>query len=248
MPTRVFLLGVPLDPLTEESAVARIRELLDSNAQRHVMTPNAEMLVEASRNPAFRALLNRTALNLPDSTGVVWAARRTGQRLPARVTGVDAVTRLCAGLGSAHPVFLLGAAEGVAEKAAAELKKRNPMLVIAGAYAGSPREEDARVIIDRINAAKPHLLLVAYGAPGQDLWIDRHLYELPSVRVAIGVGGTLDFIAGTVKRAPVFVRKLGWEWLWRLVLEPRRWRRILRATVVFPWLVVRGQRSVASDR
>lgn len=239
MSSRVALLGVPIDPVTEESVVARIRAFLGSSKQHHVMTPNAEMLVEAYRNPPFRELLQRTDLNLPDSIGLVKAARRTGQHLPARVTGVDTVTRLCGELGPEHPVFLLGAADGVAEKAAAELKKRNPQLVIAGTYAGSPREEDARVITDRINLAKPHLLLVAYGAPAQDLWIDRHLSDLPSVRVAMGIGGTFDFIAGTVKRAPAVFRRLGLEWLWRLMLEPRRWRRIVRATIVFPWLMLR---------
>lgn len=246
MSNRVLLLGVPLDPVTEESAVDRILAFLASPAQHHVMTPNAEMLVEAQCNQAFHQLLQRTSLNLPDSVSLLWAARRTGQHLPARVTGVDTVVRLCGVLGPEHPVFLLGSAPGVAERAAAELSRRNPRLVIAGTYAGSPREEHVNDVISRISAARPHLLLVAYGAPAQDLWIDRHLSALPSVRVAMGIGGTFDFLAGTVKRAPQLLRRLGLEWLWRLVREPWRWRRIVRATIVFPWLVVRSQPPVVT--
>lgn len=246
--SRVLLLGVPIDPMTGEEAVRRIRAFLEEPRQCHVMTPNAEMLVEARRNPAFHALLRRTALNLPDSVGLLYAARWTGQHLPERVTGVDTVTKLLAALDAKHPVFLLGAAPGIAEKAAAELRRHNPQLVIAGTHAGSPSPADAPAILERIRAAKPHLLLVAYGAPRQDLWIDAHRAQMPSVRVAMGVGGTLDFLAGTQKRAPRVFQKLGLEWLWRLVKEPRRWKRILIATLVFPWMMLRHRRHATAPR
>lgn len=242
----VTILGVRIDPPTRAEAVERLLGYLRGTEQRHVMTPNSEMLVEARRNPDFRALLNRADLNIPDSTGLLWAARVTGQRLPERVTGVDTVTDLCARLADEQPVFFLGAEEGVAEKAAAELKRRNPRLRIAGTYAGSPRPEDAAEIIGLINASGARLLLVAYGAPKQDEWIDRHLKDLPSVRVAMGVGGTFDFLAGVQVRAPEVFQRLGLEWGWRLLREPKRLPRILRATVVFPLLVlVSGRRAAA---
>lgn len=236
--SRIPLLGVPLDALTLEESLLRIRMLLEEPAPHHVTTPNSEMLVEATRNPAFHALLNTTALNLPDSTGLLWMARWTGQKLPERVTGVDTVIALCRGLPTEHPVFLLGAAPGVAERAAEKLIEMNPRLTVAGCFAGSPREEDAPEIVARINAARPHLLLVAYGAPAQDFWIAQHLKDLPSVRVAMGIGGTFDFLAGTRKRAPLLMQRLGLEWLWRLVQEPRRIKRILNAVFVFPILVL----------
>jgi N-acetylglucosaminyldiphosphoundecaprenol N-acetyl-beta-D-mannosaminyltransferase len=166
-------------------------------------------------------------------------ARWTGQFLPQRVTGVDTVTALLNDLGPEHPVFLLGGAPGIAERAAAELTKRNPRLVITGTDGGSSAENDASRIITKINAAKPHLLLVAFGAPAQDLWIDHHLKDMPSVRVAMGIGGTLDFIAGTQKRAPHCMQSVGLEWLWRFVRQPSRWMRIVNAVIVFPWLVLR---------
>jgi len=237
--SRVRLLGIPLDPVTSGEATTRLREMLSTPGQWHVMTPNSEMLVEASKNERFRALLNRTALNLPDSIGLLWAARLTGQHLPERVTGVDAVTGLCAELSADHRVFLLGARPGVAEAAANALQRRNPHLRIVGTYAGSPHAEDATEILQKIALAEPHLLLVAYGAPAQDLWIDRYMRDLPCVRVAIGVGGTFDFLAGERKRAPKLMQECGLEWLWRLVQEPSRWKRIWTAVIVFPWLCLR---------
>ncbi len=235
---RILLLGIPLDPLTQAEAVKRITAFLHSATQHHIATPNSEMLVEASRNPAFKEILNQTSLNLPDSAGLLWAAKQTGQRLPERVTGIDTVIALCRQLDGTTPIFLLGAADGVAKRAAEKLQSLNPALVIAGTYAGSPKAEEAEAIVQRINASEAKLLLVAYGAPAQDVWIHAHLAEMPCVRVAMGIGGTFDFLAGTRKRAPRVLQRLGLEWLWRLLIEPSRLPRILTATVVFPWKVV----------
>lgn len=235
--SRITLLGVPIDAVTMSEAVSRIRELLNGG-KHHVATPNSEMLVRAQSDAAFRSLLHSTDLNVPDSAGLLWAAKRTGQHLPERVAGVDLVTQLCGELSSDHPVYFLGAADGVAEQAARALLKKNPSLTVAGTYAGSPQREDAASIIQRINDSGAHLLLVAYGAPQQDMWINQHLLNLTSVRVAIGVGGTFDFLAGTIKRAPLWMRRAQLEWLWRLLLQPKRIGRILTATVVFPLLVL----------
>lgn len=226
------VLGVGIDVLTLDEAVSRMLGFLEGKEAKHVVTPNNEMLVEACRNPAFRKVLDNADLAIPDSTGVAWACKT--QRVP----GVDAFTALCRALPAQHSVFLLGGAEGVAEKAAETLTKLNSSLRIAGTHAGSPRREEAHEIVDLINKVAPSLLLVAYGAPAQDLWIAEHLHLMPSVRVAAGVGGTLDFLAGTKKRAPALLRSAGLEWLWRLCIEPSRLPRILRATVVFPFLVL----------
>jgi N-acetylglucosaminyldiphosphoundecaprenol N-acetyl-beta-D-mannosaminyltransferase len=122
---------------------------------------------------------------------------------------------------------LLGAAEGVAAEAAAIFQKRNPNLIIAGTYSGSPAESENAAIVEMINASRADVLLVAYGAPKQDKWIFRNRDALETVRVAIGVGGSLDFVTGKSTRAPVWVQKFGLEWLHRLILEPWRWRRML---------------------
>lgn len=240
---RIRLLGVPIDALTKDEALRRLRSYLGDGGRHHVMTPNSEMLVEASRNEPFRALLNRTDLNVPDSQGLLYMARATGQRLPERVTGVDTVIAFCTTLGPDVPVFFLGGAPGVAEKAASVLKKNNPGLNVAGTFAGSPAESDAAEILQIIGASGAQVLFVAYGAPKQDMWIDRYLPALPSVRLAMGVGGTFDFIAGVQVRAPVAFRKLGLEWLWRVLKEPKRMRRIITAVIVFPLLVLRYGRG-----
>ena len=250
MSSRISLLGVPIDAVTMGEAVGMLQSFLreggahpisaphGATVGRHVMTPNNEMLVEATTNPPFADALRKSALNLPDSQGLLFAARLKGQRLPERVTGVDTVQALCQSLDETHPVFLLGAAPGVAEKAAAVLQSTNPHLTVAGTFSGNPKAEYTDDILRGINASQPHLLLVAFGAPKQDLWIAEHLSKMPSVRVAMGVGGTFDFLAGVRKRAPAFIRSIGLEWLWRFVQEPSRWRRMWRAVVVFPWLVL----------
>lgn len=233
---RVTILKVPIDPLTRTQAVERIKAMLDAPRSQQVITVNSEMFVESERNPSFKTLLQGSDLNLPDGTGLLWAAAFTNQKIPERVTGVDTVQKLCSMLGPEHPVFLLGAGEGVAKKAAEVLRLRNPHLKIVGTFAGSPKDSDATAIIGRINESKPHLLLVAYGSPHQEQWIAKHLHELPTLRIAMGVGGTFDFLTGVQKRAPKFLQGMGLEWAWRLLHDPRRIGRIFNAVVVFPLL------------
>lgn len=240
---RIFLLGIPIDVVNFREGLRRIQDMVGGRTQCHVMTSNSEMLVESVRNPVFREILQHTALNLPDSIGLVWMARFTGQKIPERVAGVDMIEQLCGELGSDTRVFLLGGGVGVGGRAAEFLRTQNASLNIVGVHTGSPRDEDAEDILRRVNAAKPHLLLVAFGAPKQDLWIAKYLSRMPSVRVAMGVGGTFDYFAGVQKRAPRFLQCIGLEWLWRLIREPKRFMRIWNAVVVFPWLVVRYGRE-----
>ena len=170
---------------------------------------------------------------------------------PVRITGTDTLLRLCSSASRICPperIFLLGAAPGVAEKAAEKLKEKNHLLKEIGTFSGSPRIEDEEEIIAKINAFQPTLLFVAFGAPAQELWIARNLPKLKTVKVAMGVGGAFDFISGKRKRAPKFMQKIGCEWLWRLVLEPKRFRRILNAVIVFPFLIITQQLACVSDR
>lgn len=238
----VSILGVRVDAVTLSEARDRILALRSPEGRFHVMTPNPEMLVAARRNPEFLCLLNSSDLNVPDGAGLLWAARRQGRNLPERVTGIDLVTAI-ASSPDAPLLFLLGAAPGVAEKAATVLKKRNPALRIAGTFSGSPRVEDEPSIVAMINASGAEMLLVAYGAPRQDMWIRRNFPKLTSVKVAMGIGGTFDFLAGVRSRAPQAFRSLGLEWLWRLLQEPTRFRRIMNAVVVFPFLILTERQS-----
>ena len=233
----VSILGVRIHAVTLLQARDMMMHMVQSGLQHHVMTPNPEMLVVAHRDPHFRALLNSSSLNVPDGAGILWAARRQGEKLPERVTGIDLLSSVLA-LPEVPPVYLLGAAPGVAEKAADILRQRNPSLHIAGTYSGSPSAYEEKHITEQIHASGARILFVAYGAPHQDFWIQRNLPNMPLVCVAMGIGGAFDFLAGIRTRAPKTFQKLGLEWLWRLFQEPRRFKRILRAVVVFPILVL----------
>lgn len=237
MPERILILGVPVDAVTLPTAVRQAKEFLASSRPHHIMTPNPEMLVEAKRNPTFRNVLLLSDLNIPDGAGLLWAARRLRTPLPERVAGTDLLSALCLEpkIGS---VFLLGAKPGVAERAAQVLKTKNPGLQIAGTFSGSPAADEARGITERINASGARILFVAYGSPAQDLWIHRHLPSMPQIRIAMGVGGAFDFLAGVRSRAPQWMRSLYLEWLWRLTKEPRRLKRIATAVIVFPWMIL----------
>lgn len=242
MKNRVSILGVPVDCVTLTEARDRVLAMSVSGTH-HVMTPNPEMLVEAHHNPAFKTLLQSSDLNIPDGAGLLWAARRAGETLPERVTGVDLLSAVTSVVGCPS-VFLLGAAEGVAEAAADHLRRKNPSLHIAGTYAGSPHENEEQMIVAKINASGASILFVAYGAPQQDMWIRRNFPKMTSVHVAMGIGGAFDFLAGKRTRAPQALRSFGLEWLWRLIQEPTRIGRIFTAVVVFPYLVLTQSKSV----
>ncbi len=241
---RVFILGVPVDDVTEEEACTFAERCLANGGVHQFATVNPEFIMAAQHNAAFMHVLQHTALNVPDGIGVLWAARRKGAPLRARVAGVDLMVRLCAlAAQRGWRVFLLGAQPGVAARAAALLRERYPSLRVCGTFAGSPRPEEATEIVQYIRAAAPHLLFVAYGAPAQDLWLATYLPLLQTPEqglIGMGVGGAFDFIAGVQRRAPKWVQRIGLEWFYRLVRQPWRWRR-QRALVHFVWRVLREE-------
>jgi N-acetylglucosaminyldiphosphoundecaprenol N-acetyl-beta-D-mannosaminyltransferase len=235
---QVSILGIPVDDVTYDEALARMGEFVSDGRPHQVVTVNPEFIMTAQDDLDFRQILRQSHLNLPDGQGLIWAAQLLGAPLRERVTGVDTVLRL-AELSSqnGYSIYLLGAAEGVAAAAARQLQNRFPELRIAGTYVGSPAPDEEDQIVARIQDVDPDLLFVAYGAPRQEKWISRNLARL-SVAVAIGVGGTFDFISGEANRAPTWVQRLGMEWLHRLAHQPWRWRRML-ALPRFGLLVLR---------
>lgn len=233
-PEAVSVLGVRVDRVSQTEALHRIMEII---AQRRAsentlpcqqwITVNPEFVMAAQHNPDFRRAINAAALVVADGIGVVWATRYLKAPTPERITGVDTLVELakrCATSG--YRLYLLGAAPGIAEEAAARLQELAPGLQIAGTYAGSPAPAEEGEIIERVRVAQADILCVAYGAPAQDLWIYRNLSRLP-VALAVGVGGAYDFISGRQQRAPRLMQRLGIEWLYRLYREPWRWRRML---------------------
>lgn len=237
---RIDILGVPIDAITKEQALVRVRAFLRAGGQYHVTTTNPEMVLEAQSNAPFMEVLASANLSVPDGTGILWAAKRLGTSLPERVTGTDLMIAICEAFDIGG-IFLLGAAPGVAERIVNMLHWKQWQLKIVGTHAGSPSPAEEDGIVAKINAAKPCILFVAYGAPAQELWIARNLRRMPSVKVAMGVGGAFDLISGLRQRAPKWMQVMGLEWLYRLVQEPIRFPRIWKATVVFPLVFLRRQ-------
>jgi N-acetylglucosaminyldiphosphoundecaprenol N-acetyl-beta-D-mannosaminyltransferase len=236
---QIYVLGVALDNLSENEALEQVANFVATGEPHHIVTVNPEFVMEAQRNRAFRRVLAVADMATPDGFGLLLAARLRRQRLRQRITGVTLTERIAALAAERKwSLFLLGAAPGVAERAAATLQHTHPTLHIAGCYAGSPRTVDEPDIRARITTAKPTVLLVAYGHPAQELWIARNQPFL-QIPVAIGVGGVFDYLAGVTPRAPAWMRRFGLEWLYRLICQPQRWRRILVAVPLFLWAVLR---------
>lgn len=241
----VQILGVRVDAVTYTETLDIIQQWIAQRGPHQIATANPEFVMAAQSDSAFRHALQAADLCVADGIGLLWAARRLGRRLPERVTGSDLVPRVAeTATARGWRLFLLGAAPGVADRAARQLEQRNPGLRVAGVYAGSPAEAEAPAIVQRVQQAAPDVLFVAYGAPAQDLWIARHRDQL-AVPVMMGVGGAFDHIAGVQRRAPAWVQRIQLEWLFRLVTQPWRWRRQL-ALPRFVWGVLRQSRQESS--
>ncbi len=203
----------------------RIGELVEAGGHHLVATVNPEFIMRANRDDAFARVLDSADLCLADGAGVVWAARRQGCKMSGPVTGTDMILPLagmCAARG--FRLFLLGAAPGVAVELASKLRAEHPRLEVA-AHAGSPDRAGDDEALNLIRAHRTQVLLVAFGAPKQELWIDR-LKDRLDIAVGIGVGGAFDYLTGRVRRAPRWMRKAGLEWLFRLAHQPWRARRM----------------------
>ena len=245
-PPNIEIAGVRIDPVDMDDALARIRQAIDAPGLLQVTTVNLDFLVRAQTNSHLRLAFRRSRLNLPDGAPVVWLGRLLGKRVPERVAGADLVPRLARDASaSGARLFLLGGEGGAAQAAAARLLSDYPGLRITGCLE-PPRavldEMDDDGIIATIRDAGADILLVAFGHPKQDLWIDRNRDRLP-VSVAIGVGCVFDLLAGRQLRAPSWMQKTGLEWLYRLREEPGRlagryttdlgWLPLIAAKVLF---------------
>ena len=256
---RVFFGQAPVDAVTMEQASRwLLREMQDSHVMgprepSQVMGPNAFLETLAAKNPSFAKALQRSDLCLPDGMSVVWGARLLGKRIPERVPGGEFMEQMCA-LCAAHglTVYFLGGLPGAAVGAAKSLQERYPKLRIAGTDcppAGFEQDEAQNECVRaRIIAARPDLLCVALGAPKQEIWM---LDECPSLPIgaAMSVGAAFDTQAGLRKRAPAWTHNIGAEWLYRLVMEPRRlWKRYLIGNVEFAAITVKQWMSERKQR
>ncbi|ALJ01612.1 acetyl-mannosamine transferase [Rufibacter tibetensis] len=203
-----------------------IDSMIVNNQKTYVVTPNLDHIVKLEQDPDFVRCYDQAGLVLADGNPLVWASKVLGTPLKALVTGSDLFPSLCRHAANrGFRLFFLGGLEGVAQKAADELKKKFPGLNVVGVYSPpfgfDKNQQENRKIVEMINAVKPHILFVGVGAPKQEKWMYNNIAQL-DINVALGIGASFDFEAGSIKRAPKVFRQVGMEWFWRFANEPKR--------------------------
>ncbi|MDD4601184.1 N-acetylglucosaminyldiphosphoundecaprenol N-acetyl-beta-D-mannosaminyltransferase [bioreactor metagenome] len=227
MQKKISVLDVMIDAVTMSEAVSILEQYMSEPKAHLIATANAEMVMMAQQDKELAEVLRAADLIVPDGAGVVWAARYNGLHMPERVAGYDLVQQfLAAGAKKDYRFFLLGGAPGVAEKAKAAAEFRYPGVQIVGTQNGFFTKDNEKELLDRVNASGANVLLAALGIPRQEKWLYKNMREL-NISLAIGVGGTFDVMAGTVKRAPLWMQQANLEWLFRLVRQPQRALRML---------------------
>lgn len=221
----INVMGLKVHNVSMHQALEAMDELVKDKKAHLVVTLGVEMVMKAEKDREFFEIINQASLVVPDSVGILWAAKKMGSPLKQRVPGIDLI-HSAARENQKYPwkIFFLGAAPGVAEKAARKLEELYPGFSVAGVHHGY--FEDDGEVIDKINKCNPDVLFIAMGSPTQEKWFVRNRDKLKEV-VAIGVGGSFDVISGRLKRAPPIFRKLGLEWFYRLITQPSRIKRML---------------------
>lgn len=229
------ILGVGIDVITKKEAISQIADLLKSENQHYVVTVNPEFIVAAKKNKDFQEVLNKASLAVCDGIGLVLASLGKLKR----VTGVELSEEILSGKIESAKVFLLG---GTGESAKLVMDKN--LKIVAGAETGGIVNtsnwllDNNEIILKKIIASGANILLVGFGQVKQEMWISHNLNKLPNIKVAIGVGGTFDYLSGNIKRAPKILRLIGLEWLFRFFTQPERAGRIFNATFKFIILVI----------
>ncbi len=222
MRNTVNVLGVNVDKVTFNEALELAENMAKTEGVSKIFTPNPEIIMSAKEDAAMCEILNSADLCTADGIGVVYGAKILGDPVPERVAGFDLTCALLERLSKTEVgVFLFGAKPGVAEEAKKRLEEKYPGIVVSGTRNGYFKEEDEKAIVEEINNSGAKLLLVCLGAPKQEKWIAKHQDNL-KVNLCMGVGGTLDVLAGTAKRAPEIFIRLNLEWAYRLLKNPSR--------------------------
>jgi N-acetylglucosaminyldiphosphoundecaprenol N-acetyl-beta-D-mannosaminyltransferase len=240
----IRLLGMRIDRVTMDEALSLIEGYIRAGTPHHIVTADASMVMTYNEDAEFARIVDASDLVTPDGAGILWATRRLGTPVTAKVSGVDLAARCCAlSAEKGWRIFFFGAGPGVAEEARARMLARHPGAQIVGVRDGFFKPEDEGGIVEEIRAAQPDILLAALGIPKQEKFIARHREAL-GVPVSIGVGGTLDVFSGAVKRAPVWMQNVGLEWLYRVASNPNK-RRMSKLKVLprFALMTLRAEKS-----
>lgn len=251
---RINIAGVEIDRYSfDEVVVQIINHALSANSSEYVVTPNAQHIVSLQQDRLFREIYSNAFLVVPDGVSLLWAAKFLGTPLNDRVNGTDLFEKLCEISAQHHlKIFLLGGRPGAADQASAVLQSRYPGLQIVGTHCPPYGFETDQGSCDHINAAikaaEPDILFVGLGAPKQEKWVYLNYKEL-GVPVSLGIGVSFELVANMVKRAPINMQKAGLEWVFRLVVEPRRlWQRYILGNPQFIWLVLQQKLGLFSQK
>lgn len=246
------ILGVKIDLVNKVEALKKVSDFLNSNKQFKIFTPNPEMIVDANKDRYFKNVLNSGNLNICDGFGLSFFSRTQ------RIAGTDFMIEICKlASKNGNKIFLLGSGnEDVIKKTVEKLQKTIQNLNIVGFYHGDNvtieqyennvtnlkySKEKNDQLIQKINKTNAQILFVAFGHNKQEKWIYENLSKIPSIKIAMGVGGAFDYISCFKKRAPKLIRQIGLEWLFRLFLEPKRIKRIFKAVIIFPYLILKNK-------
>ena len=228
---RIDVLGVEFDDMDIVEAVELAMGFMEERRCAYAVTPNPEIVLACRKNRKLAAAVRSADMVLADGVGVIYASRILGMPIKNRLPGIDFASALMARMSECgKKVFLLGAKAGVAELAAERLTERYPGLDVCGVNDGYVAQEDNELVLEKINSQSPDLILVCLGAPKQEIWMKNNA-ELLNAGLMIGLGGALDVYAGVVERAPRKWRSMGLEWLYRLIKEPRRIKRMIFAAL-----------------
>lgn len=246
---RLVVLDVGFLSISVEKTLELFEQVISSGGKESVSFINADCINISYHDAGYRDILNNQSLVLPDGAGISIACRMIGERLVENLNGTDLLPHICQrAVEKGHSIFLLGAAEQVAARMKVNLERAWPGLNVCGeqhGYFDPDTELDA--VIDKINAAQPNIVLVAFGAPRQEKWIHEHRDRI-NANLLLGVGGLFDFFSGDKKRAPLWMRERGLEWMYRLYLEPGRlWRRYIVGNPVFIYRMLRWTRKYKSQ-
>ena len=233
MSGKLSILGVEVDKITKKEALEKFVELMDGEGRSLIVTPNPEIILSAEKDPQLKDLLNNAAMAIPDGISLVIVSKQLGQPLEERVTGIDfthSALEWCAANG--RKVYFLGSKPGIAEKAAENMMTEIPGLQIVGARDGYFKAEEEEDVARSIAETGAEFLCVALGAPKQEFFVEKYK-DILNVKAAVGIGGSLDVWSGTLQRAPEFYCKHGLEWLYRLIQEPSRFKRMAKIPMLF---------------
>lgn len=223
----VNILGLPVHKVTMDSALSAIDSFIQEGTPHHIVTADASMMVMAREDAELHRIIAQADMVTPDSTGILWAARKFQNPLQERVSGVVIVEKLCAlSPTKGYKLYFFGAAPGVAQLAAEQMQTKYPGAQIVGTHDGFFKPEENEAILQDIRACRPDILCVAFGIPKQEKWISANRETL-GVPVLIGVGGTLDVLSGKTRRAPRLFQVARLEWLWRVLSNPRKISKVM---------------------